>query len=112
MNYTQIVISAIRALKGNILRTGLTMLGIIIGIASVILIISLGQGASSSITSQVSSLGTNLIFVVPGKQTPGRPPTATSTLKYNDALALADTSRLPDASAVSAQVMTTAEVVA
>lgn len=112
MNYTQIIRSAIRALRGNILRTVLTMLGIIIGIASVILIISLGQGASSSITSQVSSLGSNLIFVVPGNQTPGRPPTAMNTLTYNDALALADKSRLPDIGEVSAQVSTQAEVVA
>lgn len=112
MNYVQIVKSAIKALQGNILRTILTMLGIIIGIASVILIISLGQSASSSITSQVSSLGSNLIFIVPGNQTPGRPPTANNTLKYTDALALADKSRLPDIGEVSAQVSTQTEVVA
>ncbi|HVZ12446.1 MAG TPA: ABC transporter permease [Patescibacteria group bacterium] len=112
MNYAQIIRSAIKALRGNILRTVLTMLGIIIGIASVILIISLGQGATSSITDQVSSLGTNLIFITPGKQTPGRPPQATNTLKYDDAEALADKSRMPDVSAVSAQVSTQAEVVA
>lgn len=88
------------------------MLGIIIGIASVILIISLGQGASSSITSQVSSLGTNLIFIIPGKQTPGRPPVSSNTLKYEDALALADKTRLPDIGNVSAQVTTNAQVVA
>lgn len=112
MNYAQIIRSAIKALRGNILRTVLTMLGIIIGIASVILIISLGQGATSSITDQVSSLGTNLIFITPGKQTPGRPPQATNSLKYDDAEALADKSRMPDVSAVSAQVSTQAEVVA
>lgn len=112
MNYVQIIRSAIRALRGNILRTVLTMLGIIIGIASVILIISLGQGASSSITSQVSSLGSNLIFIVPGSTTPGKPPTATNTLKYDDALAIADKSRLPGIEAVSAVVSAQAEVVA
>ena len=109
MSYIQIIRSAIKALRGNILRTILTMLGIIIGIASVILIVSLGQGATSSITSQVSSLGTNLIFVTPGKQVPGRPPAATNTLKYDDVTAL---SKVPDISAVSAQVTTQAEVVA
>src|SRR3989338_3549426 len=112
MYYGQIVASAIRALKGNILRTMLTMLGIIIGIASVILIISLGQGASRSITSQVSSLGTNLIFVVPRVQEPGRPPPATNTLTYANAVALTDKSRLPSVGAVSAQVAMQAEVVA
>lgn len=108
----QIIRSALRALRGNILRTALTMLGIIIGIVSVILIISLGQGASSSITSQVSSLGSNLIFIVPGNQTPGRPPTSTNSLKYDDASALADKTRFPNIGAVSAQVSTQAEVVA
>ncbi|CAN5192888.1 ABC transporter permease [soil metagenome] len=112
MNYAQIVRSAIRALRGNILRTVLTMLGIIIGIASVILIISLGQGASSSITSQVSSLGSNLIFIAPGRQTPGRPPVQSNSLTYDDAQALADKSRLPEVGDVSAQVTTQAEVVA
>lgn len=112
MHYTQSVRSAIRALRGNLLRTALTMLGIIIGIASVILIISLGQGASSSITSQVSSLGTNLIFVVPGNQQPGRPPVSTNTLRYDDAIALSDKTRLPSIGNVSAQVTTNAEVVA
>lgn len=112
MHYTQSVRSAIRALRGNLLRTALTMLGIIIGIASVILIISLGQGASSSITSQVSSLGTNLIFVVPGNQQPGRPPVSTNTLTYDDAIALSDKTRLPSIGNVSAQVTTNAEVVA
>lgn len=112
MNYAQIIRSAIKALKGNLLRTALTMLGIVIGIASVILIISLGQGASSSITSQVSSLGTNLIFVIPGKQIPGRPPVSSNSLTYKDALALVDKTRLPDVGAVSAQVTTNAEVVA
>ena len=80
MNYPELFKASFRALRSNLLRTGLTMLGIIIGIASVILIISLGQGATESITSQVSSLGTNLIFVVPGKQTPGRQPNS----KYFD----------------------------
>lgn len=112
MNIYELIRSALAALKGNLLRTALTMLGIVIGIASVILIISLGQGASSSITSQVSSLGTNLIFVIPGKQIPGRPPVSSNSLKYKDALALADKTRLPNVGGVAAQVTTNAEVVA
>lgn len=111
MNYLELFTSAITALRGNILRTALTMLGIVIGIASVILIISLGQGASESITSQVSSLGTNLIFVIPGRQEPGRV-SATNTLMYDDAQVLADKNRLANVDAVSAQVNATAEVVA
>ncbi len=111
MNYLELFISAITALRGNMLRTALTMLGIVIGIASVILIVSLGQGASESITSQVSSLGTNLIFVIPGTQTPGRV-SATNTLTYADAQVLADKNRLGNVSDVSPQVNVTAEVVA
>jgi len=112
MNYTQTIRSAIRALRGNILRTILTMLGIIIGIASVILIISLGEGANSSITSQVASLGSNMIYVRAGAQVAGRPPTSSNSLKYADALALADKTRIGGITAVSAVVSTQAEIVA
>ncbi len=112
MNYAQLFASAFRALRSNLLRTGLTMLGIIIGITSVILIISLGQGATESITSQVSSLGTNLIFIQPGKQVPGRPPQVANTLTYEDAAVLADKTKMPEISNVSAIVQTNAEVVA
>lgn len=66
MNYAELFITAVLALKANLMRTGLTMLGIIIGIASVILIVALAQGATSSITSSVSALGSNLITISPG----------------------------------------------
>jgi putative ABC transport system permease protein len=54
---------AVRALRANRLRSGLTMLGILIGVASVILLISLGNGTSEQLNKQISSLGTNLIGV-------------------------------------------------
>ena len=54
------------ALSGNRLRTGLTMLGIVIGIASVIALTGVGQGATSTVTESISSLGTNLLIVSPG----------------------------------------------
>ncbi len=56
------------ALTGNKVRTGLTVLGIIIGIASVIAMVSIGQGAQSSIQSSIQSIGSNLIMVYPGAQ--------------------------------------------
>lgn len=99
MNYNELISSAIGALRGNILRTLLTMLGIIIGIASVILIISLGQGATASITGQLSSFGTNTVFILPGGQ--GAQQNQTDTLKLEDVEALADKSRLQNISAVS-----------
>ena len=60
------------ALTANKVRTGLTMLGIIIGIASVIAMISIGQGAQGSIQASIQSIGSNLLLVMPGAQrTPG-----------------------------------------
>ncbi len=56
------------ALFANKIRTGLTMLGIIIGIGSVIAMVSIGQGAQNSIESSIQSLGSNLLVVMPGAQ--------------------------------------------
>lgn len=77
------------------------MLGIIIGVAAVIIIISVGGGAQSLILSQVKSLGTNLIGVLPGKSEESGPPASImgiviTTLTYNDALALADKKNAPN----------------
>lgn len=60
------------ALSANKVRSGLTMLGIVIGISSVIAMVSIGQGAQSSISASIQSIGSNLIMVYPGAQrTPG-----------------------------------------
>jgi putative ABC transport system permease protein len=59
------------ALTGNKVRTGLTMLGIVIGIGSVIALVGVGQGATSSVTSSISSLGSNLLVVSPGSTSSG-----------------------------------------
>lgn len=59
---------AFGALLANKLRSALTMLGVIIGVAAVISLMSLGRGAQAQITEQVQSLGTNLLFVTPGQQ--------------------------------------------
>ncbi len=74
-------------------RSFLTMLGIIIGVASVIIIISVGSGAQSLIYGQIRRLGSNLIGVLPGKGGDKGPPVAAfgiviTTMKYEDALAL------------------------
>ncbi len=88
MNYNELIISAITALRGNLLRTLLTMLGIIIGIASVIMIISLGEGATKSISNQISSFGTNTIIIFPGTRNPNANVTRPNTLVFEDAEAL------------------------
>jgi putative ABC transport system permease protein len=61
------VVIALRALMGNKLRSGLTMLGIIIGVASVVALMSIGKGATAGITSQVENLGSNLITISSGR---------------------------------------------
>lgn len=66
MEYKEIILSAVQALKTNILRTSLTMLGIIIGITSVILIYSIGQGAVAFITNELASFGTDYFQINPG----------------------------------------------
>jgi len=58
----------IAALSSNKTRTGLTMLGIIIGIGSVIAMVSIGQGAQGSIESSIQSIGSNLVLITPGAQ--------------------------------------------
>ncbi|HKT34025.1 MAG TPA: ABC transporter permease [Nitrospira sp.] len=61
--------SAFIVLRRNSLRAGLTMLGIVIGIAAVVAMVSLGQGATASVQAEISSLGTNVLIIVPGATT-------------------------------------------
>lgn len=63
------MLSAFRILRRNPLRAGLTMLGIIIGIGAVVAMVSLGQGATASVQSEIASLGTNVLIIVPGATT-------------------------------------------
>ncbi|HSE59227.1 MAG TPA: ABC transporter permease, partial [Nitrospiraceae bacterium] len=65
------ILSALRILRRNSLRAGLTMLGIIIGIGAVVAMVSLGQGATASVQAEISSLGTNVLIIVPGATTVG-----------------------------------------
>jgi len=80
-------------LRANKARSFLTSLGIIIGIASVIVIMSVGAGAQSLIINQLNAMGTNLIGVLPGASDEEGPPAsvfgiALTSLKYEDALAI------------------------
>lgn len=71
MHISNLLKVAIYALKRNKLRALLTMLGIIIGVASVIAMLAIGQGSKKSIQDQISKMGTNLVFVMPGSQQRG-----------------------------------------
>ena len=68
MNYSNLIKIALNALQRNKMRSFLTMLGIIIGVGSVIAMLAIGQGSKKSIQDQVSSMGSNLLFIMPGRQ--------------------------------------------
>lgn len=87
--------SALRVLQRNPLRTGLTMLGIIVGIAAVVTMVSLGQGASVSIQQQIASLGTNMLIILPG---------ATTVSGVRGGLGSAATLTVKDAQAIEATI--------
>lgn len=71
MNLFVIIGEALRALKLNRLRTGLTMLGMIIGVAAVVLMLSIGQGAQININNTIASMGSHLLIIVPGATSSG-----------------------------------------
>jgi putative ABC transport system permease protein len=104
---------AVLELKANKLRTFLTMLGIIIGISSVITIISLGEGAKSLITNSLQKLGTDIAVVIPGASNDNGPPASAfglviTTLTEDDALAIR---KLPEVREISPWVNGNGEIV-
>ncbi len=80
---------ALRALAANKLRSGLTMLGIIIGVGAVVALMAVGNGATADITAQVQSIGSNLVTVSPGRFQPGNVQRGPAYLYYADYEALA-----------------------
>ncbi len=92
VSFSQILIMSIETLWGNKLRTGLTMLGVIIGIASVIAITSIGQGVQKQTEIQIQELGTNVMLVQAGAARTGgisQGDGSASTLTWEDAKAIA-----------------------
>jgi len=105
----------IRGLLARKGRSFLTMLGIVIGVAGVIIIISLGAGAQSLVLGQVNKLGSNLLSVQPGKSSTNGPPAQAygvviTTLVNKDATALRSQAQVPHAEAVNAFVRGSATV--
>lgn len=87
MNGTNLFKIALRALANNKLRAFLTMLGIIIGVASVIAMLAIGQGSKKSIQQQISEMGSNMIMIHPGTEMRGgvrQDPSAMQTLKLEN----------------------------
>ncbi len=115
MNFLSTIKLVFRTLLARKGRSFLTILGIVIGVAGVIIIIALGAGAQSLVLGQVTKLGSNLLYVEPWKGDPNGPPSqlfglVITTLTSEDAQALRDTSRVPHAEAVNASVIGSATV--
>jgi putative ABC transport system permease protein len=95
------LLMALRALRRNVLRSALTTLGIVIGVASVIAMVTLGQSATASVRKSISSLGTNMLIVMPGSDRRGPVSSSASAFKLEDLRALrqelADASLAPTA---------------
>jgi putative ABC transport system permease protein len=111
MNISESIHIALRSIGANKLRSGLTMLGIIIGVMSVISMLSIGQGAQAAITNQITSIGTNLLYVRPGSTQSGGVRSAegsAATLTQEDGEAL---TRLANVVAVAPQVESFGQVV-
>ena len=96
---------ALRGVLANRMRSALTMLGILIGTAAVILLVGVGQGISDKVQDQIKSLGTNAIYVIPERNSRGQDRGGTSSrrirLTQRDVDALSDPVRAPALSAVT-----------
>jgi putative ABC transport system permease protein len=108
MTLGQVLLEALESLNANKLRSGLTILGIVIGVAAVIAMLSVGQGAQNAITGSISGIGTNLLFVFSGNTETeirnARP------LTEQDAAAINDKFAAPSVQAVAPILQSSAEV--
>ena len=111
MNIANLLKIALKALDNNKLRCFLTMLGIIIGVASVITMLAIGQGSKNSIKEQISEMGSNMIMIHPGNMQRGgvrQSADNMQTLKEDDYMAMRD---LPGIAAVSPSVNSAGQLV-
>ena len=77
---------ALRAIRRNLMRSFLTILGIVIGVSAVITMVTLGNGATRVVSDQIASLGSNLVMVRPGQRLgPGRDSAGAPRFKVSDA---------------------------
>lgn len=108
-NFLSEIKTTIKNLLSRKGRSLLTILGIVIGVAGVIIIMSLGAGAQSLVLGQITKLGTNMIGVLPGKSNDNGPPAAVfgiqiKTLSNRDVDAIKDSNKVPNATAVASFV--------
>ncbi len=110
MSIGQAFLEALESLSGNKMRSGLTMLGIVIGVAAVIAMVAIGEGAQASITGSISGIGTNLLFVFQGNQDANTNIRNPKPLTTGDAEALRDQFAAPDVAAVAPALQGSATV--
>jgi putative ABC transport system permease protein len=103
----QSIIEALESLTSNKMRSGLTIIGIVIGVAAVIAIVSIGRGAENTITGSIQGIGTNLLFVFRGGSEEVRNP---KPLTLGDAQAIADPFQAPSVAGVAPLLQGNAKV--
>jgi putative ABC transport system permease protein len=105
MSWLETLRTGLDAVRSHRLRSALTMLGIVIGVSSVILTVGLGQGAQDRVRDQIAALGSNLLVVSPGSSTNSAGIRAgfgsATTLTLRDAAAIGDHAAVPDVAAVA-----------
>jgi putative ABC transport system permease protein len=105
MNWIETLRTGWDAVRSHRLRSGLTTLGILIGIAAVVLTVGLGEGAQQKVSAQINALGSNLLVISPGSSTSSTGVRgglgSSSTLTVQDALALSSPVAAPDIAAVA-----------
>ena len=115
MSWMQSLHTAWSAVRSHAMRSALTVLGILIGIAAVILTVGLGLGSQQDVSAEISSLGSNLLIVTPGSSTSSAGLRggfgSSATLKRSDAEALASSVNAPDIGAVAAEKSTSLSLV-
>jgi putative ABC transport system permease protein len=108
MNFGQAVLEALESLSGNKMRSGLTILGIVIGVGAVIAMLGVGRGAEATITNSISGIGSNLLFVFSGNFSQRVPNSKPLTL--SDAQAMTDQFQAPSVAGVAPVINGNVEV--
>jgi putative ABC transport system permease protein len=114
-DFREVLSEAITSLTTNTLRTGLAMLGIVIGIGSVIALVSIGQASQQSVKEQIQSIGSNLLTISPGSQRTGIVRGAMgggTTLTYDDALAIESSEAVTSVALVAPTYSSRSQVIA
>jgi putative ABC transport system permease protein len=103
---------ALRSIRRNLLRSFLTILGIVIGVSAVITMVTVGNGATQAIQTQITSLGTNLLLVMPGQRQPGGGGGGGGVPQFTEADAAAIEAQIGGVAAVAPQGRASVTVVA